>query len=88
MDLYVIFFIAALVLLIVEVIAGMTLGVFLSAAVTFFILGLIDATGLLKSLNAYLFTGATVFVVATFLTVKFLRGKLKSTVQSNDVNDY
>ena len=61
MDLYVIFFIVSALLLVIEVMLGMTLGIALSGAITFLLLGVIEWFGLIHGLNIGSFNLGTTF---------------------------
>jgi len=87
MDLYVIFFIAALILLMIEVLTGFVSGVALAAAMTFFILGLIELTGLPSKLNHYLIIGCASFAVSMFLVLRIFRAKRANKGEA-DINEY
>ena len=68
-ELYVIFFLIALLLLVVEVMMGMTLGIALAGSLAFFTLAFLELIGVLKGLNSYLITGSIVFIVYLILVV-------------------
>lgn len=87
-DLHVVFFLIGLALLIVEVVLGMVLGVALSGAITFFILGLLTWMDLIGGLNNYLIVGVIVFVIATTVVLKYFRNRVRSSEAVRDVNDY
>ena len=87
-DLHVVFFLIGLALLIVEVVLGMVLGVALSGAITFFILGLLTWMDLIGGLNNYLIVGVIVFVIATTVILKYFRNRVRSSEAVRDVNDY
>jgi hypothetical protein len=87
MDLYVIFFIAALILLTIEVLTGFVSGVALAAAMAFFILGLIELTGLPSKLNHYLMIGCGSFALSMFLVLRIFRAKRANRAQA-DINEY
>ncbi len=87
-DLHVVFFLIGLALLIVEVVLGMVLGVALSGAITFFILGLLTWMGLIGGLDNYLIVGVIVFVIATTVVLKYFRNRVRSSEAVRDVNDY
>ena len=87
-DLHVVFFLIGLALLIVEVVLGMVLGVALSGAITFFILGLLTWMDLIGGLDNYLIVGVIVFVIATTVVLKYFRNRVRSSEAVRDVNDY
>jgi len=87
-DLHVIFWIAAVLLLIVEVVLGLGTGVPLSGAVSLFVLGVLQWMGVLQSLNGYLLVGSIVFAASTFLILRYFRGWATGISRKQDVNDY
>ena len=87
-ELHVVFFLIGLALLIVEVVLGMVLGVALSGAITFFILGLLTWMGLIGGLDNYLIIGVIVFVIATTVVLKYFRNRVRSSEAVRDINDY
>ena len=87
-ELHVVFFLIGLALLIVEVVLGMVLGVALSGAITFFILGLLTWMGLIGGLDNYLIIGVIVFVIATTVVLKHFRNRVRSSEAVRDINDY
>ena len=87
-ELYVIFFLIALLLLVVEVMMGMTLGIALAGSLAFFTLAIFELIGILKGLNSYLITGSITFVVYVFLILRFFKKKLWDKNGAKDVNDY
>lgn len=88
MELYVIFYTVSLLLLILEVMLGMALGIALSGAITFLLLGILEWAGFLHGLNSYLIVGAVTFAIATFFVVRFFRNSAKKQKHSKDINDY
>ena len=88
MDLYLVFWIAAVVLLVVEVLAGMTLGVALSAAISLFVLGILNSLGFLVGMNIHLLVGVLVFAASTWFVLKYFRGRARQSERDRDVNDY
>ncbi len=84
---YILFFCAAFLLLIIEVLLGMTFGVALAGAITFFALGVLEVMSILNGLNQYLFSGSVIFVFSTFSILKFLR-TFRGDGGTKDVNDY
>lgn len=87
-DLHVVFLLIGLLLLIVEVVMGMTLGIALSGAITFFILGLMTWMNLISGLNNYLIVGVIIFVMTTAVVLKYFRNRVRSSREIQDVNDY
>lgn len=88
-DLHVIFWVLGLLLLIVEVVFGMTLGIALSAAITFFILGLASWMGLITAFNNFLIIGAVIFLIATAGVLKYFKSRFRHAQEAQqDVNDY
>ena len=87
-ELYVIFFSIALLLLVVEVVMGMTLGIALAGSLAFFTLAILELIGLLNGLNSYLITGSITFVVYVFLILRFFKKKVWDKNGAKDVNDY
>ncbi len=87
-ELHVVFLTIGLLLLVLEVLMGLTLGVALSGAVTFFILGLASWMKLISGFNAYLAVGGLVFVVSTFVVLKYFKNRARQSQESQDVNDY
>ena len=87
-ELYVIFFSIALLLLVIEVMMGMALGISLAGSLAFFTLGILELIGLLNGLNSYLITGSITFVVYVFLILRFFKKKLWDKNGAKDVNDY
>jgi len=87
-DLHVVFFLIGLILLVVEVLLGMTLGIALSGAVTFFVLGLTTWMNLTSGFNSYLIVGSIVFVITTFLVLRYFRSRVERIQSARDVNDY
>ena len=88
MELYVIFYTVSLLLLILEVMLGMALGIALSGAITFLLLGILEWAGLLYGLNNYLIVGAVTFAIATFFVLRFFKNSVKKQTHTKDVNDY
>jgi membrane protein implicated in regulation of membrane protease activity len=88
MDLHVAFLLAGLILLIVEVYLGMTLGIALSGAITFFILGLLAWMNLISSLNNILIVGVIIFLTSTFFVLKYFKNQVRQSDSDQDVNDY
>lgn len=87
-ELYVIFFSIALLLLVIEVMMGMALGIALAGSLAFFTLAILELIGLLNGLNSYLITGSITFVVYVFLILRFFKKKLWDRNGAKDVNDY
>lgn len=87
-DLHVVFLLIGLLLLVVEVVMGMTLGIALSGAITFFILGLVTWMNLVSGLNDYLIVGVIIFVITTVLVLRYFRSRVQKTQSARDVNDY
>jgi membrane protein implicated in regulation of membrane protease activity len=88
MDLHVAFLLAGLILLIVEVYLGMTLGIALSGAITFFVLGLLAWMDLISSLNNILIVGVIIFMATTFFVWKYFKNEIRQSTSEQDVNDY
>ena len=87
-ELHVVFLTLGLLLLVLEVLMGLTLGIALSGAITFFILGLASWMKLISGFNAYLVVGGLVFVVSTFFVLRFFKNRVRHSQDSRDVNDY
>ena len=87
-ELYVIFFSIALLLLVIEVMMGMALGIDLAGSLAFFTLAILELIGLLNGLNSYLITGSITFVVYVFLILRFFKKKVWDKNGAKDVNDY
>ena len=87
-ELYVIFFSIALLLLVIEVMMGMALGIALAGSLAFFTLAILELIGLLNGLNSYLITGSITFVVYVFLILRFFKKILWDKNGAKDVNDY
>ena len=85
---YVIFFSLAVLLLIVEVVLGLTLGVALSGAITFFVLGILSLVKILSAFNHYLIAGSIIFFSSTFAVLAFFRKIVPKKNEAQDVNDY
>jgi len=88
LELYVIFFSIALLLLVVEVMMGMTLGIALAGSLAFFTLAILELIGLLHGLNSYLITGSVVFVVYVFLILRIFKKSVFNKNGASDINDY
>ena len=86
--LHVAFLLAGLILLIVEVYFGMTLGIALSGAITFFVLGLVAWMNLISSLNSYLIVGVIIFLTVTFFVLRYFKNRVRHSPADQDVNDY
>ena len=87
-ELYVIFFSIALLLLVVEVLMGMALGIALAGSLAFFTLAILELIGLLHGLNSYLITGSVVFVVYMFLILRIFKKLVFNKNGASDINDY
>ena len=87
-ELYVIFFVMALLLLAVEVVMGMTLGIALAGSLAFLTLAVLELIGLLSGLNNYLIIGSIVFVVYAILILRFFRHSFMNKNGARDINDY
>ena len=87
-ELYVIFFSIALLLLVVEVLMGMALGIALAGSLAFFTLAILELIGLLHGFNSYLITGSVVFVVYVFLILRFFKKPFLNKTGARDINDY
>lgn len=87
-ELYVIFFSIAILLLVIEVMMGMALGIALAGSLAFFTLAILELIGLLNGLNSYLITGSITFVVYVFLILRFFKKKVWDENGAKDVNDY
>jgi hypothetical protein len=87
-ELYVIFFLIALLLLVVEVMMGMTLGIALAGSLAFFTLAILELIGLLHGLNSYLITGSIVFIVYVILVLRFFKKSFLNKTERKDINDY
>lgn len=87
-ELYVIFLVIALLLLVVEVVMGMTLGIALAGSLAFFTLAALELIGLLSGLNNYLIIGSIVFVVYAILILRFFRHSFLNKNEARDINDY
>ena len=68
----ILFYCAAFLLLIIEVLLGMTLGVALAGAITFFILGTLSLMKILSAFNHYLIAGSITFFLQASLCLFFL----------------
>ena len=88
LDLYVIFFSIALLLLVVEVWMGMALGIALAGSLTFFTLAILELIGILHGLNSYLITGSIFFILYVFLILRFFKKSLFNKNEIKDINDY
>jgi len=89
MDLYAVFFLIAIALLILEVTFGLTLGIALSGAISFLLLGTIELLEIPKILNHYLIAGITVFCLSTAIVLKkFKRATREKKETKYDINDY
>jgi len=88
MELHVVFLLAGLILLMVEVYLGMTLGIALSGAITFFVLGLLAWMNLISSLNNFLIVGVIIFLATTFFVWKYFKNQMRQSASEQDVNDY
>lgn len=88
LDLYVIFFSIALLLLVVEVWMGMTLGIALAGSLAFFTLAILELIGILHGLNSYLITGSIIFILYVFLILRFFKKSLFDKNENKDINDY
>ena len=88
MELHVVFLLVGLILLMVEVYLGMTLGIALSGAITFFVLGLLAWMNLISSLNNFLIVGVIIFLVATFFMLRYFKNQIRQSASEQDVNDY
>ena len=87
-ELYVIFFVASLLLLILEVILGMTLGVALAGSITFFSLAVLELIGVFNGLNSYLIVGSILFIAFTALILIYFRKSYANKKNAIDVNEY
>lgn len=87
-ELYVIFFSIALLLLVFEVMMGMTLGIALAGSLTFFTLAILELIGILKGLNSYLITGSIVFIFYVILVLRFFKKSIFNKTEARDINDY
>ena len=87
-ELYVIFFLIALLLVVVEVMMGMTLGIALAGSLAFFTLAFLELIGVLKGLNSYLITGSIVFIVYLILVLRFFKKSIFNKNEARDINDY
>ena len=87
-ELYVIFFSVALLLLVVEVMMGMTLGIALAGSLAFFTLAILELIGILKGLNSYLITGSIVFIIYVILVLRFFKKSIFNKNEARDINDY
>jgi membrane protein implicated in regulation of membrane protease activity len=85
---YILFFCAAFLLLIIEVLLGMTLGVALAGAITFFILGILSLVKILSAFNHYLIAGSIIFFSSTFAVLVFFRKIFSKKNEAKDVNNY
>jgi len=88
MELHVVFLLAGLILLMVEVYLGMALGIALSGAITFFVLGLLAWMNLISSLNNFLIVGVIIFLATTFFVWKYFKNQMRQSASEQDVNDY
>jgi len=84
----ILFLCAAFLLLIIEVLLGMTLGVALASAITFFILGILGLMKILSAFNHYLIAGSVIFLFSTLATLVFFRKIDPKKHEAKDVNDY
>ncbi len=87
-ELYVIFFVTSLLLLIIEVILGMTLGVALAGSITFCILAVLELIGVLNGINSYLIVGSILFIIFTALVLMYFRKSHAKKGNDGDVNEY
>lgn len=88
MELYVVYFLLAIILLIVEVIHGMALGVAFSASLTLGIMGFLTYLNLIRTVDQHLIAGAIIFFITTILVIKKYRTKTAPRNKSEDVNEY
>lgn len=88
LDLYVIFFSIALLLLVVEVWMGMALGIVLAGSLALFTLAILELMGILNGLNSYLITGSMTFALYVFLILRFFKKSILDKNETKDVNDY
>ena len=87
-ELYVIFFSLALLLLVIEVMMGMALGIALAGSLAFFTLAILELIGILKGLNSYLISGSIVFIVYVILVLRFFKKSIFNKNEARDINDY
>lgn len=87
-EIHILFFIASVLLLVIEVYLGMTTGIFLSGSITFLMLGIFKWIGILNEINHYLIVGSITFLIAIYFILKFFRNTVKNKQPENDVNDY
>lgn len=87
-EIHILFFIASVLLLVIEVYLGMTTGIFLSGSITLLMLGILKWIGILSEINHYLIVGSITFLMATYFILKFFRNTVKNKQPENDVNDY
>ena len=85
---YILFLCVAFLLLIIEVLLGMTLGVALAGAITFFILGILSLMKILSAFNHYLIAGSIIFFSTTFAVLAIFRKIDPKKHEAQDVNDY
>ena len=89
MDLYIVFFLISIGLLLVEVTLGFALGLALSGSISFMLLGMIEWLGLPKSFNDYLLSGVTTFLISTIIVIKvFKKSRSRKEDSNHDINDY
>jgi membrane protein implicated in regulation of membrane protease activity len=88
LDLHVIFFIASVLLLVLELVFGMALGAALAGSIAFFCLGVTEYLGLIHGFNNYLIIGSIFFVGSLVLVMKYFRNSIRKIQSGNDVNDY
>jgi hypothetical protein len=66
----------------------MALGIALSGAITFFVLGLLAWMNLISSLNNFLIVGVIIFLATTFFVWKYFKNQMRQSASEQDVNDY
>lgn len=87
-ELHVGFWLLGLLLLILEVVLGMTLGVALAGSITCFALGLVVWMNLISGMNGLLVFGTLVFVISTFGILRHFKNRVNKAPEVKDVNDY
>jgi uncharacterized membrane protein len=88
MDLYLIFLLLGIALIIIEVKMGFVSGFFLSGAISFSLLAILEYFNFLKDINNYLISGIASYFISLFLIIFFLKKGKKDEKHDIDINDY
>jgi hypothetical protein len=81
-------FALGIMLILIEVYFGVALGFCLAAAVTCFLLGILEWIGLLTTITELVIAGSIILPLCIFAIIKLFKNSVRSYENDYDVNNY